>query len=61
MRKNAVNSSQADKKGLSKDITKEYNTLTEETIIIQNKRHREVQDQKLDSYTGGRNAALLVF
>ena len=29
-----------------------------EQIMIQNERHIEAQDQKLDSYTGGRNAAL---
>ena len=33
LRENDVNSSKADKKGVSKDITKEDNTLTEETIL----------------------------
>ena len=32
--------------------------MTEEQIIIQNERHTEAQEQKLDSYNGGRNAAL---
>ena len=32
--------------------------MTEEQIMIQNERHIEAQEQKLDSYTGGRNAAL---
>ena len=36
LRENDVNSSKADKKGVSKDITKEDNTLTEEQIMIQN-------------------------
>ena len=43
---------------MSKDITKEDNTLTEEQIIIQNERHIEAQEQKLDSYTGGINATI---
>ena len=34
-RENDVNGSKADKKGVSKDITKEDNTLTEEQIMIQ--------------------------
>ena len=33
-RENNINSSKADKKGVSKDITKEDNTLTEEIIMI---------------------------
>ena len=32
--------------------------MTEEQIMIQNERHIEAQEQKLDSYTGGINAAL---
>ena len=43
---------------MSKDITKEDTNLMEEQIMIQNERHIEAQEQKLDSYTGGRNAAL---
>ena len=31
----------------------------EEQIMIKNERHIETQDQKLDSYTGRRNSALL--
>ena len=58
MREKDVNSSKADKKGVSKDITKEGYTFTEEQIMIQNERHIEAQEQKLDSYTGGRNADL---
>ena len=46
---NDVNGSTDDKKGVSKDITKEYNTLNEEQIMIQNERHIEAQYQKLDS------------
>ena len=57
-KENSVNSSKADKKVVSKDITKEDNTLTEEQIMIQNERHIEAQEQKLDSYTGGRNEDL---
>ena len=34
LRENNVNSSKADNKGLSKDITKEDNTLMEEQIMI---------------------------
>ena len=60
MRENDVNGSKADKKGVSKDITKEENNSMKEQIMIQNERHIEAQDQKLDSYTGGRNAALSV-
>ena len=59
MRENDVNGSKDDKKGVSKDITKKDNTLTESQIMIQNERHIESQEQKLDSYNGGRNAALL--
>ena len=59
LRENDVNSSKADKKGVSKYITKEDNILTEEKIMIQNERHIDPQEKKLDSYTGGRNAALL--
>ena len=58
LRKNDVNSSKADKKGMSKDITKEDYTLTEEQIMIHNERHLEAQQKKLDSYTGERNADL---
>ena len=58
MRNNNVNSSKVDKKCVSKDITKEDNTLTEEQNMIKNERHIKAQEQKLDSYTGGRNAAL---
>ena len=58
LRYNDVNSYKADKKGVFKDITKEDNTLTEEQIMIQNERHIESQEQKLDRYTGRRNAAL---
>ena len=43
---------------MSKYITKEDYTLTEEQILIQNERHIESQEQKLDSYTGERNADL---
>ena len=57
LRENDVNSSKADKKGVYKDITKEYNTLTEEQIMIQNESHIEAQEKKLDGYTGGRNVA----
>ena len=35
-RENDVNSSKAERKGVSKDITKEDKTLTEEQIMIQN-------------------------
>ena len=58
LRENDVNSYKSDKKGVSKDITKEDNTLTEYKIMIQNERHIDAQEQKLDSYTGGRNADL---
>ena len=58
MRENDVNGSKVDKKGVPKDITKEDKTFIEEQIMIQNERHIEEQEQKLDSYTGGRNAAL---
>ena len=58
MRENCVNSSKANKKSVSKYITKEDNTVTEEQIMIQNERHIEAQEQKLDSYTGGINLAL---
>ena len=58
-RENYFNSYKADKKGVSIDITKEDNTLTEEQIMIQNERHIDAQEQKLDSYTGGRNSVLL--
>ena len=44
---------------MSKDITKEDNTLMEEKIMIQNESHIEAQEQKLDSYIGGRYADLL--
>ena len=57
-RENDVNGFKADKNSVYKDITKEDNTLTEEQIMIQNERHIEAQDKKLDSYTGGINAAL---
>ena len=53
-----VKGSKADDKGVHKYITKEYNTLMEEKIMIQNERHIEAQEQKLDSYTGGINAAI---
>ena len=43
---------------MSKDITKEDKTLMEEQILIKNERHIDAQEQKFDSYTGGRNAAL---
>ena len=33
--------------------------MTEEQIMIQNERHIESQEQNLESYTEGRNAALL--
>ena len=56
LRENDVNSSKADKKGVSKDITKKDNTLTEEQIMKQNERHIKSQEQNLDSYTEGRNA-----
>ena len=56
MRENDVNISKADKKVVSKDITKEDNTLTEEQNLMQNERHIDVQEHKLDSYIGGRNA-----
>ena len=59
MRENDINTSKDDKKGVSKFITKEDYTLTEEKIMIQNERHIEAQEQKLDIYTGERNAALL--
>ena len=59
LRENNVNGSKADKKSVSKDITKEDNTFMEEQIMIKNERHKEAQDQKIDSYTGGRNAAPL--
>ena len=55
---NDVNSSKADKKCMSKDITKEDNHLTEEKIMIQNEKHIDAQEHKLDSYTGGRNVDL---
>ena len=58
LRENDINGSKANKKGVSKNITKKDKTLTEEQIIIQNERHIESQEQKLDSYTGGINAAL---
>ena len=58
LRENDFNSPKADKKGASKDITKEDNTFTEEQIIIQNERHIDNQEQKLDTYTVGRNADL---
>ena len=58
LRENYVNSSKSDKKGVSKDITKEDNTLTEEQIMIQNERHIDAQEQKLDGCTGGINADL---
>ena len=61
LRKNDVNGSKPNKKGVSKDITKEDNTFSEEQIMIKNERHIETQEQKLDSYNGGRNAALLGF
>ena len=32
--------------------------MTEEQNMIKNERHIKAQEQKLDSYTGGRNAAL---
>ena len=50
--------SKPDKKVVSKDITKEDNTLTEEQIMIKNERHIDAQEQKLDSYTGGGNVGL---
>ena len=59
MRENYIISSNSGKKGVSKDITKEGYTLTEETILIHNKRHIEAHEHKLDTYTGGRNPALL--
>ena len=58
LRENDVNSYKADKKVVSKDITKEDNNLTEETIMILNGRHIDAQEQELDSYTGERNADL---
>ena len=58
LRENDINGSKADNKGVYEDITKEDSTLTEETIMIKNKSHLESQQQKLDSYTGGRNASL---
>ena len=58
LREDDVNIYKADKKGVSKDITKEYSTLMEEQIMIQNESHIEAQEQKLDSYTEGRNADL---
>ena len=58
LRENGVNCFKADKKGVSKDNTKEYNTLTEEQIMIQNESHIEAQEQKLDSYTEGRNVVI---
>ena len=39
LRENDINCSKANKKGVSKDITKEDNTLVEEQIMIQNERH----------------------
>ena len=59
LREKDVSISKADKKGVSKDITKEDHTLTEEQIMIKNERNIEAQEQKLDSYSGGRNVALL--
>ena len=56
---NDVNSYKNDTKGVSKDIKKKDNTFTEEQSMIQNERHIEAHEQKLDSYTGGINAALL--
>ena len=41
LRDNYVNGSKSDKKGVSKDITKEDSTSTEEQIMIQNERHIE--------------------
>ena len=32
--------------------------MTEEQIMIQNESHIEAQEQKLDSYTGGRNVVI---
>ena len=58
LRENDVNNYKADKKLMSKDITKAHYNLTEEQIMIQNERHIESQEQKLDSYTGGRNASI---
>ena len=58
LRYNDVNSYKSDNKGVSKDITKEENTFTEEHIMIKNERHIESQEQNLDSYNGGRNTAL---
>ena len=58
LRENDVNSSKANKKGVSKYITKEDNTLAEEKSIIKNERHIDDQEQKFNSYTGGRNADL---
>ena len=58
LRENDVNSSKADKKVVSKDITKEDNTLTGKKIMIQNEKHIDAQEQKLYSYTVGRNADL---
>ena len=43
---------------MSKDITKEDNTLMKEQIMIQNEGHIEAQEQKLNSYTRGINASL---
>ena len=59
MRENDFQSSKADKKGVYKYITKVAYTLTEEQIMIHNERHIESQEHNLDSYTEGRNAALL--
>ena len=56
---NDVKSCKADKKSVSKDNKKEENTLTQEQIMIQNERHIDTQEKKLDSYTGGRNADIL--
>ena len=43
LRDNDVNNSKSDKIGVSKYITKEDNTLTEEQIMIQNVSHIEAQ------------------
>ena len=58
LRENNVNSSKADKKGVSKDITKEDSIFTEEQIMIQNESYIDSQEKKLDSYNGRRNADL---
>ena len=47
-----------ERKGVSKDIIKEDNTLTEEQIMTQNETHIKAQEKKLISYTVGRNMAL---